>query len=71
MKWPNHLSFGILTRVRSSSYSPMNNFKKLKVIPYFFGFKIKTEFFSCQNNLKDLDPSYKMDLDLWELEAMP
>ena len=31
-------------------------------VPYFFGYK--TEFFSFQNNPKDLDPSYKMDLDL-------
>ena len=32
---------------------------------YFFGYK--TEFFvSFQNNPKDLDPSYKMDLDLWD-----
>ena len=30
-------------------------------VPYFFGYK--TEFFSIQNNPKDLDPSYKMDLD--------
>ena len=30
---------------------------------YFFGYK--TEFFSFQNNAKNLDPSYKMDLDLW------
>ena len=29
---------------------------------YFFGYK--TEFFFFQNNPKDLDPSYKMDLDL-------
>ena len=33
-------------------------------IPYFLGYK--TEFFSFQNNPKDLDPSYKMDLDLWD-----
>ena len=33
-------------------------------IPYFFGYK--TEFFSFQNNPKDLDPSCKMDLDLWD-----
>ena len=32
-------------------------------LPYFFGYK--TEFFSFQNNTKDLDPSYKTDLDLW------
>ena len=31
-------------------------------IPYFFSYK--TEFFSFQNNPKDLDPSYKMDLDV-------
>ena len=34
------------------------------VIPYFLGYK--TEFFSFQNNPKDLDPSYKTDLDLWD-----
>ena len=28
-------------------------------------FDYKTEFFSFQNNPKDLDPSCKMDLDLW------
>ena len=33
-------------------------------IPYFFGYK--TELFSSQNNHKNLDPSYKMDLDLWD-----
>ena len=33
-------------------------------IPYFFGYKM--EFFSFQNNLKDLDPSCKTDLDLWD-----
>ena len=32
-------------------------------LPYFFGYM--TEFFSFQNNIKDLDPSCKMDLDLW------
>ena len=31
-------------------------------VPYFFGYK--TEFVFFQNNPKDLDPSYKMDLDL-------
>ena len=34
------------------------------LLPYFFGYK--TGFFPFQNNLKDLDPSYKMDLDLWD-----
>ena len=33
-------------------------------IPYFFGYK--TEFFSFQNNPKDLDSSCKTDLDLWD-----
>ena len=33
-------------------------------LPYFFGYK--TQFFSFQNNPKDLDPSYRMDLDLWD-----
>ena len=32
------------------------------VKPYFFGYKRE---FSFLNNAKDLDPSYKMDLDLW------
>ena len=34
---------------------------KLKIL-YFFGYK--TGLFSFQNNPKDLDLSYKMDLDL-------
>ena len=37
---------------------------KLWLLPYFFGYK--TEFFSFQNKPKDLDPSYKTDLDLWK-----
>ena len=32
-------------------------------LPYFFGYK--TGFFSFQNNPKVLDPSCKMDLELW------
>ena len=31
---------------------------------YFFGYK--TEFFLPKNNQKNLDASYKMDLDLWD-----
>ena len=31
-----------------------------------FFFAYKTEFFFFQNNLKDLDPAYKTDLDLWD-----
>ena len=33
-------------------------------LPYFFGYK--TEFFSFLYNPKDLDLSYKTDLDLWD-----
>ena len=33
------------------------------VIPYFFGYKTEF-FFSFKNNQKNLDLSYKMDLDL-------
>ena len=33
-------------------------------LPYFFGYKTGVFFF--QNNPKDLDPSYKTDLDLWD-----
>ena len=33
-------------------------------LPYFFGHR--TEFFSFQNNPKDLDPSCKTDLGLWD-----
>ena len=36
---------------------------KKVTLPYFFGYK--TEFFSFQNNPKDLDLSCKMDLDLY------
>ena len=34
------------------------------MVPYFFGYK--TDFFSFQNNPKNLDPSYKTDLDHWD-----
>ena len=34
-------------------------------IPYFFGYKMQFVF-SFQNNPKNLDPSYMMDLDLWD-----
>ena len=33
-------------------------------IPFFFG--CKPEFFSFQNNPKNLDPSYQTGLDLWD-----
>ena len=33
-------------------------------LPYFFGYK--TGLFSFQNNSKNLDLSYKTDLDIWD-----
>ena len=39
-------------------------FSNRVTIPYFFAYK--TVFFSFQNNPKNLDPSYKTDLDLWD-----
>ena len=35
-----------------------------KEVAYFFGYK--TDFFPFQNNSKDLDPSCKTDLNLWD-----
>ena len=34
------------------------------ILPFFFGYK--TEMFSFQNNPKNLNLSYKTDLDLWD-----
>ena len=34
-------------------------------LQYFFGYKMRV-FFSFQNNPKNLDPSYKTDLDHWD-----
>ena len=39
-------------------------FAFLGELPYFFAYKMV--FFSFQNNPKNLDPSYKTDLDLWD-----
>ena len=44
--------------------SHQSNFPVIIPVPYFFGYRM--EFFSFQNNPKDLDPSCKMDLDLWD-----
>ena len=38
--------------------------KHLQALPYYFGYKM--EFFSFQNNSKNLYQSYKTDIDLWE-----
>ena len=40
----------------------LGNMTTVENLPYFLGYK--TDFFSFQNNPKDLDPSYKTDLDL-------
>ena len=44
------------------SFFPRGVLDEILNLPYFLGYK--TEFFSFQNNPKDLDPSYKTDLDL-------
>ena len=41
---------------------------RVLMVPYFFDYK--TGVFSFQNNPKDLDPSCKMDLDLWDCLGM-
>ena len=35
-------------------------------MPYFYGYRYKTEFFHLQNKPENLDLSYKMDLDFWD-----
>ena len=48
------------------SQKQVSNIKK---VLYFFSCKMEFSFvlfFSFQNNPKNLDPSYKMDLDLWD-----
>ena len=63
------LSYGrILPRLRCSCYLVYCAWLLWATVslclPYFFGYK--TEFFSFQNNPKNLDPSYKTDLHFWE-----
>ena len=50
-------------QILSLSYNRRNMIKRLTVVLSYF-FCYKTEFLSFQNNPKNLDPSYKMDLDL-------
>ena len=52
----------------SRRHSWCNSFMYTFSIPYFFDYK--TGVFSFQNNPKDLDPSCKMDLDLWDCLGM-
>ena len=60
------LSFCALSQSRAKCEN--NVYATGKVIPYFFGYKM--EFFPFQNNPKNLDPSYKMNLDLWDCLGM-
>ena len=46
-----------------SKWQCSNHTEEAVSLPYFFGYKTV---FSFQNNPKDLDPSCKMDLDLWD-----
>ena len=57
---------GILEKHFTVKYCPEKH--TILDIPYFFGYK--TGCFSFQNNPKDLDPSYKTDLDLWDCLGM-
>ena len=61
-----NLFFDLKCSPISLQLNPENQFKIRAVydeIPYFFDYKM---YFSFQNNPKDLDPSCKMDLDLWD-----
>ena len=56
--------------LKSSSFQgDLHNvwFSSACYIPYYFAYK--TEFFPFQNDPKNLDPSYKMDLDFWHCLA--
>ena len=56
--------FASLLQVAVEIKKNTQNYYKLLALPYFFSYK--TEFFPSKNNSKNLDPSYKMDLDLWD-----
>ena len=49
---------------KSESFPVKKMAKQYGGAPYFFGYKM--ECFSFQNIPKNLDPSYKMDLDIWD-----
>ena len=53
---------GTLTPHCPYGYQAMGHLYLYLIIPYFFDYK--TESLSFLNNPKNLDPSYKMDLDL-------
>ena len=65
-------SAGFTSNIQDVTYSTENCLQEnictviLSVgLPYFFGYKTEF-FFFFQNKSKDLDPSYKTDLDLWD-----
>ena len=53
-----------MLHIKPCTVSNWNIKTKENVISYFFSYKM--DLFSFQNNPRDLDPSYKMDLDLWD-----
>ena len=53
-----------MSTTESYDFLETNYIASKNTILYFLGYK--TEFFSFQNNPKDLDPSCKTDLDLWD-----
>ena len=52
-----------INKIKSTFYISNTDISE-NILPYFFAYK--TVFFSFQNNPKNLDSSYKTDLDLWD-----
>ena len=61
---PNNPCFLSTAMVATSAAPGLLSPVKEHKIQYFFAYKM--EFLSFQNNSKNLDPSYKMDPDLWD-----
>ena len=55
---------GVQTHCGAKLYKTSQMQLKTKLNTIFL--QLKDRFFSFQNNLKNLDPSYKLDLDLWD-----
>ena len=49
-----------------NQYSDILHMPCMLVHKYCISSAIRRKYFSFQNNPKDLDPSCKMDLDLWD-----
>ena len=47
-------------------HSVCSFFTVVKRLIYLISLAIRQSFFSLQNNPESLDPSFKMDLDLWD-----